>query len=101
MELKRGDLVPVALPGDHGKPRPALVIQSDLFQETATVTVLPLTSTLVEAPLVRLPVVPSQANGLRRPSQLMVDKIMSVRVERLGEPFGRLDDEAMLWDLYT
>ena len=56
----RGDLVTVALPGDFGKPRPALVIQSDAFAETGTVTVLPLTGTLIDAPLFRPTVQPSR-----------------------------------------
>ena len=65
-QLKRGDVVVVALAGDYGKPRPALVIQSDLFNEThASVTIVPLTSTLVDAPIFRLSVEPSRANGLR------------------------------------
>lgn len=94
--MKRGDLVTVALQGDHGKPRPALVIQSDRFPDTATTTVLLVTSTLVEAPLIRLTVEPVSGNGLRATSQVMIDKAMTVRTEKLGEVFGRLDDTAML-----
>lgn len=86
----------VALQGEHGKPRPALVIQSDLFAGTATVTVLPLTSARAEAPLIRIDVAPSAGNGLHRPSQVMIDKAMTVRAERLGAPFGRLDDAELL-----
>ena len=93
--MKRGDLVPVVLPGDYGKPRPALVIQSDLFQNTAMVTVAPLTSTLLRAPMARVLVEPSQANGLRQSSEVMVDMIMSVRSEKLGSPFGRLEEANM------
>ena len=69
----RGDLVTVAMQGDCGKPRPALVIQSDQFNEHATVTVLPLTGTLVAAPLLRITVQPSAENGLQKPSQAMVE----------------------------
>ena len=94
--MRRGDLVTVALQGEHGKPRPALVIQSDLFAGTATVTVLLLTSTRVEAPLIRIDVAPSADNGLRQPSQVMIDKAVTVRTERLGAPFGRLDDAALV-----
>ncbi len=94
--MRRGDLVTVAIPGDFGKPRPALVIQSDQFTETATVSVLLLSGTLVEAPLIRLNVQPSPTNGLLKPSQVMIDKVMTVKRDRIGEPFGRLDDEAML-----
>ena len=96
MGAKRGDLVTVAPPGEHGKPRPALVIQSDLFPETATVTVLLLTSTVVDAPLIRLPVDPSAENGLHALSHVMIDKAMSVRADKLGPSFGRLDDATML-----
>lgn len=94
--MKRGDLVTVALQGDHGKPRPALVIQSDRFSDTATTTVLLITSTLVEAPLIRLTVEPAAENGLRTTSQIMIDKAMTVRTDKLGTTFGQLDDTAML-----
>jgi len=70
----RGDFVTIAMQGDFGKPRPALVIQADQFSEHATVTVLPVTSTLIAAPLFRVTVQPSAENGLRKPSQVMVDK---------------------------
>ncbi|MBW8729096.1 MAG: type II toxin-antitoxin system PemK/MazF family toxin [Inquilinus limosus] len=94
--MRRGDLAAVAMPGDFGKPRPALVIQSDQFPAIGTVTVLLLSGTLVDAPLIRLTVQPTPGNGLRKPSQIMVDKAMSVRRERLGEPFGRLEDDMMV-----
>lgn len=94
--MTRGDLVTVAIPGDFGKPRAALVIQSDLFSETGTVTVLLLTSTLADAPLIRPTVVPDAANGLRKPSQVMIDKAMTVRRDRLGPAIGRLDDATTL-----
>ncbi len=84
------------MPGDFGKPGPALVIQSDQFADTATATVLLLSSTLVDAPLIRLTVEPSAENGLRKASQIMVDKIMTVMRDKLGPPFGRLDTEAMV-----
>lgn len=82
--------------GDFGKPRPALVIQSDQFAATATVTVLLLSGTLVDAPLIRLTVEPSPGNNLRKASQIMVDKAMTVMRDRIGQSFGRLDDAAML-----
>jgi len=94
--MTRGDLATVAMPGDFGKPRPALVIQSDQFPATGTVTVLLISGTLVDAPLIRLTVQPTPENGLRKPSQIMVDKAMSVKRERLGEPFGRLEDDMMV-----
>ena len=86
----------VAFAGDFGKPRPSLVIQSDQFATTATVTVLLVSSTLVEAPLIRLTVKPSASNGLRERSQVMVDKAMTVRRVKLGERLGRLDNDALV-----
>ncbi|KEJ93885.1 type II toxin-antitoxin system PemK/MazF family toxin [Sulfitobacter sp. KE34] len=94
--MRRGELVTVALQGDHGKPRPALVIQSDRFPDTATTTVLLVTSTLVDAPLIRLTVEPSAENGLRMRSQIMIDKAVTVRTDKLGKAFGQLDDTAMI-----
>ncbi len=93
--MRRGDLVTVAVAGDFGKPRPALVIQSDHFASTGTVTVLLITSTRVEAPLIRVDIAPSQENGLRKHSQIAIDKAMSIKRERVGEPFGRLDEDTM------
>jgi mRNA interferase MazF len=94
--LKRGDLVTVSVSGDFGKPRPALVIQSDYFDELATVTVLLLTGTIADAPLIRLTVEPTAENGLGKTSQVMIDKAMTIRRERVGASFGRLDDATML-----
>jgi mRNA interferase MazF len=94
--MRRGDLVTVALPGDFGKPRPALVIQADQFADTGTVTVLLLSSTLVDAPLIRPTVQPTAANGLLKPSQVQVDEAMTVKRDRISGFIGRLDDEAML-----
>lgn len=89
-------MVTVALQGDFGKPRPALLVQSDRFETSATVTVLLISSTLVDAPLFRVSVEPSVENGLQVASQVMVDKAMTVRRERIGAVIGRLDDDMML-----
>ena len=94
--MRRGDLVTVALQGDPGKPRPALVIQSDLFDAHPSATVLPVTSELREAPLFRISVNPNELNGLSKPSQVMVDKPQSIPREKIGAVIGRLDDETML-----
>ena len=94
--MRRGDVVTVALQGDQGKPRPALVVQSDHFGDLASVTVLPITSTLVDAPLLRVPVDPSEQNGLARRSQIMVDKPQTPARSKLGPVIGRLDDTAMV-----
>ncbi len=94
--MRRGDLVTVALQGDLGKPRPALVIQSDLFDMHPSITVLPVTSELRAAPLFRIAVNPNELNGLSKPSQVMVDKPQSITREKIGAVIGRLDDETML-----
>ncbi|PTR05778.1 transcriptional modulator of MazE/toxin MazF [Nitrosospira sp. Nsp5] len=94
--MRRGDLVTIALKGDYGKPRPALIIQSDLFDEHPSVTLLPVTSVIREAPLFRIPVQPDANNGLLKPSQIMVDKVQTVHREKIGITIGRLDNEAML-----
>lgn len=94
--MRRGDFVTIAMQGDFGKPRPALVIQSDPFSAHATVTVLPVTSTLVPAPLLRITVQPSLESGLQKPSQVMVDKAMTVKRDKIGPSFGRIDADAMI-----
>ncbi len=94
--MRRGDLVTVALQGDLGKPRPALVIQSDLFDMHPSITVLPVTSELRVAPLFRIAINPNELNGLSKPSQVMVDKPQSIAREKIGAVIGRLDDETML-----
>lgn len=94
--MRRGDVVTVAAPGDYGKPRPALVIQSDLFEELPSVTLCLVTSELRDAPIFRITIDPSPENGLRRVSQVQVDKILTVARARLGAIIGRLDDATML-----
>ena len=94
--MNRGDFVTIALQGDFGKPRPALVIQADQFIGHSTATVLLVTSTLVDAPLFRVAVQPSEKNGLKKPSHIMVDKAMTVNREKIGKAFGSAGDEVML-----
>ena len=94
--MQRGDLVSIALQGDFGKPRPALVIQSSLFAHHTSVSVLLTTSTLVDAPLMRVTLAPSSVNGLQKTSQVMVDKAMTVKRDKIGTTIGHLDAEAML-----
>lgn len=86
----------IALPGAYGKPRPALIIQSDLFDELPSVTILPITSELRDAPLFRVSVEPDDRNGLRQRSQVMIDKAHTAPRTRIGETIGRLDASAML-----
>ncbi len=88
MEVSRGDLVTVVLPGDYGKPRPALVIQADAFQALPSVTILPLTSELHDWPLFRVTMRPDRANGLRTAWQVAVDKTSTVPRSRIGQRIG-------------
>lgn len=92
----RGDLVAIALQGDFGKPRPALVMQANSFSEHRSVTVLLITSTLVPAPLLRVTIQPSAKNGLQKPSQVMVDKAMTVKRDKVGPAFGHIDADALV-----
>jgi mRNA interferase MazF len=94
--MMRGDLVTIAVQGDFGKPRPALVIQANHFSEHSSVTVLPITSMLVAAPLLRVTIQPTAENGLQNPSQVMVDRAMTVKRDRVGPTFGRLDADALV-----
>lgn len=89
----RGHFVTVALQGDYGKPRPAVTIQSDLFPEHPSVTILPLTSKLVQAPLFRITIEPSAENGLRQRSQIMIDKLMTVPRNKIGPALGKLTED--------
>ncbi len=92
--MRRGDIVVVATRGAYtGKPRPALVVQSDLFNPThASVSVCPITTDCIDAALFRIPVPPGTRTGLRSPSQVMVDKVVSVPRAAVAGPVGRCDD---------
>ena len=94
--LTRGAVVTVVAPGEYGKPRAALVMLSNLFAEHPSVTVCLITSELRDAPLFRLDVHPSAENGLHHPSQIMVDKIVTVARGRIGSRVGSLEARAML-----
>jgi mRNA interferase MazF len=95
--LKRGDLVAVAAKGHYsGKPRPALILQSDLFSALGSVTICLLTTEMIDAPLFRLSVEPSPENGLKQPSQIMIDKIVTVPYDAIGAPIGSLDHDVMV-----
>jgi mRNA interferase MazF len=89
---RRGELVTIAMGGDYGKPRPALVIQSDAFVDLPSVTVLRITSELHDWPLLRVTVDPSAENGLRKPSQIMIDKAATVPRAKIGATIGRLEE---------
>lgn len=94
--MKRGLVVTIALQGDYGKPRPALIVQSDYFSGHPSVTVLPITSELRQTPLFRIDVEPESGNGLRKRSQIMVDKIQTVPAEKIGKAIGILDEAIMM-----
>jgi len=94
--MKRGDLVSIAVSGDFEKPRPALVIQADAFNAHVTMTVLPLTSHMIDAPLLRIDVKPSERNGLQTPSQVMLDKAITIKREKIGPVFGQIEAEPLL-----
>ena len=95
--MKRGDIVVVAARGAYtSKPRPALVVQSDIFNDThASVTVCPITSEVVDADLFRVALIPGGRTGLDRPSQVMVDKIVSVPRTAVTRTIGRSSGEEL------
>ena len=94
--MKRGDLVTIALQGDYGKPRTAVVVQSDYFSEHPSLTILPVTSELRSVPLFRIMIEPTEGNNLKKRSQVMVDKVQTISREKIGLTFGKLDDASML-----
>lgn len=93
--MRRGDVVTVIAPGEYGKPRPALVVQSDLFEDHPSTTVCLMTSDRRDTPLFRFTVPAKPSNGLQKPSQVMVDKIVTLAPTRIGESIGRLEDSEM------
>jgi mRNA interferase MazF len=93
MPMSRGDLVIVAAPGDYGKPRPAVIVQSDAIPENnASIVICQITSELVEADF-RITIEPGPETGLRVRSQVMADKPVTIRRERIGQQIGRLGAE--------
>jgi mRNA interferase MazF len=96
--LRRGEIVAIAAPGDYGKPRPAVIIQADILNEMnpGGVIVALMTSTLRDAPLLRLTVDPTGENGLKKPSQVMVDKLVTIRRAKIGQTAGSLTNQQLL-----
>lgn len=95
--MRRGEIWTAAAgTGYVGKPRPVAIVQDDRFDGTDSVTVCAFTTDPTEAPLFRLRIDPDDANGLRQPCSLMVDKITTVSRSKLGEPVGRLSDEELV-----
>ena len=94
--MKRGEIWTAAAGSGYvGKPRPVVIIQDDLFDATASVTVCALTTDQTDAPLFRIPIYADDTTGIRQPSRLMVDKITTVPRSKLGERVGRLSDDDM------
>jgi mRNA interferase MazF len=92
--VRRGDIVLAALQGDYGKPRPMVIIQADIFNEHyPSVVVCPVSSALEDTPLLRITVEPSSQNGLKKLSQIMLDKPHTIRREKIGERIGTLETE--------
>jgi mRNA interferase MazF len=95
--MTRGEIWTVAGGGTYAdKPRPAVILQSDQFVTQRSITICPFTTDPSDAPLVRIAIEPSASNGLREPSRVMVDKIMTVARTKLGKRIGRLRDDEML-----
>jgi mRNA interferase MazF len=95
--VTRGEIHTAAARGPYtGKPRPVVVVQDDRFDATASVTVCPFTTNPVDAPMVRIPIEPSDDNGLDRVSSLMVDKVTTVPRSSLGDRLGRLSDDELV-----
>lgn len=95
--MTRGEIYTAAARGAYtGKPCPVVVLQDDHFDATTSITVCPFTTNPVEAPLIRLPIDPSEENGLDQPSRLMVDKVTTVPRSSLAERLGRLRDDELV-----
>ena len=94
--MKRGEIWTAAAGSGYvGKPRPVVIVQDDLFDATASVTVCAFTTDPTDAPLFRIPIDADDTTGIRQPSRLMVDKITTVPRSKLGERVGRLSDDDM------
>ena len=95
--MKRGEIWTAAGGAAYaGKPRPVVIVQDDLFDATASVTVCALTTDPTEATVLRLPITPTSGNGLRETCRVMVDKITTLPKTKLGARIGRLADEDMV-----
>lgn len=94
--MKRGDVVLIVVPGELGKPRPAVIVQADeLGDATTSVVVCPMSSDVQQAIRVRPIVVPGSENGLRARSQIMTDKLVALRRDRIRRVLGSLDAESI------
>src|ERR1700682_1954966 len=97
LDLQRDDIVTRVAPSDYGKPRPALIVQADVFNDIhSCITVVPLTSTIIDAPLFRITLDPSRQNGLNRVSQIMVDKVLTLPRDKIGKRVGHLGNTLLI-----
>jgi mRNA interferase MazF len=97
--MRRGDVIVIADrgAGDYGgKPRPAVVVQSELFEDTGSVVVCLLTTQQTGAPLLRIAVSPGAVSGLASPSYIAIEKITTLRRDRVGQVLGRLTDDELV-----
>lgn len=95
--MRRGEIWTIAGGGDYtGKPRPAVIVQDDSFDATASITICAFTTDPTEAPLFRIRIEPTEQNGLPETSSLMVDKLTTVHRHRVGSHVGRLDDQDLV-----
>jgi len=96
--MRRGEVVAIADRSGQftGKPRPAVIVQSDFFEAVPTVTICPLTSVQAAAPLTRVPLEPTEALPLARRSWIMADKITTIRRDHVGHVIGQVPSEAMV-----
>lgn len=94
--MKRGDIIRIVLQGDFGKPRPALVVQADDFADIPSLTVLPFSTDLRDVPAIRITIEPDATNGLLQRSQIMVDKIATVSLKKVGQKIGHLSTDDMV-----
>jgi mRNA interferase MazF len=96
VRFKSGDIIVAANPGDYGKPRPCLVLQAELFDDLPSVTFCMITSALRDdRPLVRITISPTTENGLHQASQIAIDKILTLPIERISKKIGTASDDVM------
>ena len=95
--MRRGDVVVALQPGTYtSKPRPCLVVQSNAaLPSRSVVTICPLSSTLQGASLIRVPIMPTVQNGLRRTSEVEIDYLQAIAVENVAQAIGSADEEVM------
>jgi mRNA interferase MazF len=96
VKYRRGDIIIASASGDYGKPRPCLVVQSDLFADLNSVTFCQMTSDLqIDEPLLRIRMEPTAENGLERPSAIAIDKIITLHRDRIAKKIGEADPATM------